>query len=329
LLPGLYLYTTTDGKGEPIRDISIDTNPLAEHLVTVRSENGIDPYVDIYEQAKKQAELGEKDDDDSKDEEIIYSDELYKWMEDVADLFHPEDAEVTPYYIHCKKHDGNVLEDTLPYIDQIYIAWGYSDHEALSKLVAFEPQGFVNYDLNKGAGGRYIYMAYTRTDKKSEGITNLFISSPTVYPENPTEIKRLTHGSTTVRYELVENLNLNKGTGGAHLYLYATKNSAAGEPIRGMWTRNSVLEEYPIGFAITTVKVADDNGYTNQDPDLNKGAWGKYIYLIVRRERPAASSLAGMLIGVGSVVAISLLLATGATVAAVVVVKRKKNRHIQ
>lgn len=329
LIPGLYLYTTTDGKSEPIRDISIDTNPLVEHMVTVRSENGIDPYADIHEQAKKQAELGNKDDKDSKDEEIIYSDELYKWMEDVADLFHPEDAEVTPYYIHCKKHDGNVLEDTLPYIDQIYIAWGDSAHEALSKLVAFEPQGFVNYDLNKGAGGKYVYMAYTRTDKKSEGITDLIVSNPFVHTANPAETWRLKHGSTVVRYDLVANVNLNEGAIGNPLYLYATKNSAAGEPIRGMWTRNSVLEEYPQGFAITTVKFADEKGYTNDDPDLNKGALGKYIYLIVRRERPATSSLAGMLIGVGSVVAISLLLATGATVAAVVVVKRKKNRHVQ
>ena len=217
----------------------------------------------------------------------------------------------------------------MPYIDQIYIAWGDSAHEALSKLVAFEPQGFVNYDLNKGAGGKYVYMAYTRTDKKSEGITDLIVSNPFVHTENPKETMRLKHGSTVVRYDLVSNVNLNEGAIGNHLYLYATKNSAAGEPIRGMWTRNDVIEEYPQGFAITTVKFADENGYTNKDPDLNKGALGKYIYLIVRRERPAASSMTGMLIGVGSVVAIVVLLATGATVAAVVVVKRKKNRHIQ
>jgi hypothetical protein len=199
----------------------------------------------------------------------------------------------------------------------------------VSKLVAFEPQGFVNYDLNKGAFGKYIYMAYTRTDKKSEGITDLIVSDPFVHTENPKETMRLQHGSTVVRYDLVSNVNLNKGTGGHPLHLYATKNSAAGEPIRGMWTRNDVIEEYPQGFAITTVKFADEKGYTNTDPDLNKGALGKYIYLIVRRERPAATSLTGTLIGVGSIVAISLLLVSGVTVSAIVFVKRKKNRHIQ
>jgi hypothetical protein len=96
-----------------------------------------------------------------------------------------------------------------------------------------------------------------------------------------------------------------------------------------MWTRNDVIEEYPQGFAITTVKFVDEKGYTNKDPDLNMGALGKYIYLIVRRERPAASSMTGTLIGVGSVVAVSILLAAGITTAAVIYVKRKKDRSAQ
>ena len=324
LAPRIYLYTTTLGEGEPIQDISIDSDPLKQDWITAVSENRVEAYTDIYNQATKQAKLGSQEDSDKRDEEIVYTDELYKWMGEIADMFDPEGRDVSSFYIHYKKHSSGIVEHVLPYISEIYIADGSSKEIALTKLVSYQPDGYIDCDLNKKAGGRYVYLAYKRTDSKSEAITDLAIFTG----ENPSESRRIVlDNNVSIRYDLVANVDLNSKAGGDYLYLYATTNTKAGGALRNLWINGSEVSKTTDSYIESTVLRADDNGFNDSDPDLNDGAGGSYLYLIMKREIPKAedSNSAGALLGSGSLIAICVLLGVGAIAAlAVVYFKRKK-----
>ena len=327
LAPRIYLYTSTEGKTDPIYDICIDVNPIKEGWVTARSENGINPYTDLYEEAKKHATLGAKDDSDYHDEEIVYSDQLYKWMDSVAGMFNPKNNKVSPFYIHCKMYEGSSIEEALPYIGEIYVAEGGSAHEALTKLIAYAPDGFIDYDFNKGTwvGSNYVYMAYKRTANVSDAIKELAIFTG----KNPSESKRLTINGTSVRFDLVANVDFNSGAGGDWLYLYATTNSAAGLPIKSLRVSNEVVNRVSGGgFTESTIKRANDSGFTDQDPDLNDGASGNYIYLVAKRdvnkEDLPSWMFGGALFGEGSFRMVFVLAGIAAIVAVLVYGKKKE-----
>ena len=327
LVPRLYLYASTEGETAPIYDLVIDENPLKNGWVTVRSENGCDPFRDISEMARKQAELGSRDDSDSYDNDLIYTDELYKWMDDVADMFDPEDKEVSPFFIHCKKYEGSSIEEALPYIGEIFITEGDSAHEALSALIAFAPDGYIDCDLNEDAGGNFVYLAYKRTDKKSEAITDLAIFEG----KNPSGSKRINVGNgKTARYDLIVNVDLNSEAGGDYLYLYATTSVDAGDPIRSLRISDEEVSLTKNGITESTVRRADANGFTDEDPDLNNGAGGDYLYLIAKRgvSEEDQARLVASLFGSGSVGTVLILAGIGIFVAfAVLFVKKRKNRR--
>lgn len=345
LIPKLYLYTTTSGEGEPIYDISIDNNPLKEGWITARSENELEPFYDIYQQAKKHAELGAKDDTDSYDSEIVYTDELYKWMDEVATLFNPAKEKINPFFIHCKKIESDApVKEVLPYISEIYVAAGGSKLDALSQLAAYEPHGYLDRDLNEGAGGDYVYIAYRRTDDRNDAITDIAISFTDTSD-------RIWIGQTKDKlapYDLASHVNLNSGVWkptADSLYLYVSKspNTLIGEPINDLDTYNhsySTKDENGFWTDVTAYKAFYDNfnghyylqrelGVQDGDPDLNDGAGGKYIYLIMKRTPPSdnASDMSGegTILGPGSIVAICTLTGVAILVcAAIVIVNRKK-----
>ena len=325
LAPRMYLYTSKEGKDEPIREIIIDKTPLRDGWVTVASETGINPFADLYEEAANHAKLGDKDDSDSYDSEIIYTDELYKWMEQVADMFDPAGGEITPFYIHCKKYDGNSIEDALPYIEKIFIAYSDSQNDAIAQLIAFEPDGFVDYDLNRNAGWPYIYIAYKRTASRSNAITDLAVFTGS----NPADSRRIVVGNgVDARYDLVANVDLNTGVGGSYLYLYATTNSAAGEPIKSLRVSNDVVSKKGNGTMESTVMIAENNAFTKTAADLNKnvGFWSDYIYLVMERDVPSTS--VGALIATGSWISIGVLAGLGITCAVFVCIKKKKKAKV-
>ena len=325
LAPRMYLYTSKEGKDEPIREIIIDKTPLRDGWVTVASETGINPFADLYEEAANHAKLGDKDDSDSYDDEIIYTDELYKWMEQVAGMFDPAGGEITPFYIHCKKYDGNSIEDVLPYIEKIFIAYSDSQNDAIAQLIAFEPDGFVDYDLNRNAGWPYIYIAYKRTASRSNAITDLAVFTGS----NPADSKRIVVGNgVDARYDLVANVDLNTGVGGSYLYLYATTNSAAGEPIKSLRVSNDVVSKTGNGTMESTVMIAENNAFTKTAADLNKnvGFWSDYIYLVMVRDVPSTS--VGALIATGSWISIGVLAGLGIACAVFVCIKKKKKAKV-
>jgi hypothetical protein len=317
--PSFYLYTTTKGNFEPIYDITVDSSPLKNGWETVISNHDKNPYIEVYEMAQKQYELGDKDDSDSYDNEMVYTDQLYKWMQSLVDAFYPPVHLVSHSYIHCKRYEGDSIESVKPYISDIYIADG---NDALAKLAAYKPDGFIDRNFNEGSGGRKVYVAYKRTDDRSKAITDLAV----FVGKNPTESRRINVGSVkNVRYDLVANVDLNCLAGGEWLYLYATKDTEVSEPIRTMHLETKTASDIKNGMVVSTVKFANENGFTDDDPDLNDGASGEYLYLII--EKPEGSGhRSASLFGAGSMASILMLGAVGTAVLvfAVVMERRKK-----
>ena len=279
LLPRLYLYYSTSG-GDPIYDICIDSDPIKNGWVTVRSANGLDPFADVYAQAYEQYELGNQSDWDNYDQEIVYTDSLFEWMDDVATLFDPEDAEAKPFYIHTKTYAEATIEEVKPYIGEIFVAEGDSRHEALSKLVAFSPDGFVDRDLNQDAGGNYVYMAYKRVEKARDALTNLVVYEG----QNPTLSKRMTIDERSVKFTLAADVDLNADAGGKYLYLYTADSKYTGNPITGLNVTEAVDAYLKCGVERVTVKRGDTQGFTTENIDLNKDAGGDSLYLVMTRE---------------------------------------------
>jgi hypothetical protein len=140
----------------------------------------------------------------------------------------------------------NLLSDEDAPITDIYIE-SYRSSPGSTTPAGYEK---IDKDLNKGAGGNYIYLYYSkRTDL--EPITSLYVavgdSSNVTVPEGYTKI----------------DSDLNKGAGGKYIYLCYTRNPYFGS-IKGL--------EVTFGDDIVS-------GYTKIDVDLNKGCGGEYIYL--------------------------------------------------
>ena len=172
-----------------------------------------------------------------------------------------------------------------------------------------------------------------RIDKKAlaegnyEAITELAIFTG----KNPAESKRLTINGVSARFDLVANVDLNSGAGGDWLYLYATTDSAAAYPIKELRISDKIVNRL-VGTLFTefTVKRADNNGFTDQDPDLNDGASGDYLYLVAKRDPDKSMfpswMFGGSLIGDGSIETL-FVLASAAAVVAVFVYSRKKGKE--
>ena len=345
LVPRLYLYTSTVGQGDPIYDICIDSDPIKAGWTTVISENEKEPFHDLYLQAKKQAELGSKDDSDSYDSEIVYTDELYKWMEDVADTFDPGEENIEPFFIHCKKIEGAAdIKELLPYISELFVAAGNTKLDALSQLVAYEPDEYLDFDLNKGSGGDYIYLAYKRTDLRSEAITDIVISEI----DNYDRIWAGKTKDTTAPYDLVSHVDLNSGAvlvTAANLYLYTSKSplAGAGQPINGLYingNQRSTKDESGLWTDYTALKLLYDSFYghyypnreygaANGSPDLNDGASGSYIYLVMTRYHvdDQSSDITGALMGSGSIAAICVFGGVALLIAAAIVYSKRKKKE--
>lgn len=113
----------------------------------------------------------------------------------------------------------------------------------------------VAQDLNEGAGGKYIYLCYSKNDLYPP-ITGLFLTDS--QNEQPP--------SGYYKYPI----DLNAGAGGKWIFLCSTTAPEAGAPITD----------------ITFVKGENapaPTGYIRLDLDLNRGAGGRYIYLCYKR----------------------------------------------
>lgn len=140
------------------------------------------------------------------------------------------------------------------------------------------PPGFwkVPYDLNKGAGGNFIYLATKTCSRQDSG---LVADGPDGLGTPITDLCIITGKSKDIQapvgYTKVEG-DLNYGTGGNFVYLCYHRGQLA-EPISELFVMGGKTAEV----------LSPPPGYAKIDADLNSGALlGEKITLCVQRARP-------------------------------------------
>jgi hypothetical protein len=127
-------------------------------------------------------------------------------------------------------------------------------------------------DLNKGAGGKFIYLCYTTDPACGSPITGIYVYSGKNQTHYPNSGYFHVRNSDNYGPDGSRGADLNKGAGGDYIYLLATRDGS-----------HPPLTYLPL--EITTYKETDLKrfGYYNElnwlPNDLNKGAGGRYIYL--------------------------------------------------
>ncbi len=140
-----------------------------------------------------------------------------------------------------------------------------TDIKILTGKNAPAPDGYIRLDtdLNKGAGGDYIYLCY-KINESTDVITDLFVSV-----SSQSGAPSLGNG-----YVAIDN-DLNSGTKGFHIYL-AKKTARTSDDttdlfgITGLRVITGESAKAPMGYAAISI-------------DLNRRAKGEYIYLCYQR----------------------------------------------
>ncbi len=145
------------------------------------------------------------------------------------------------------------------YIQSIVIT---SDKDYKTAIKTYAGYTLLGKDLNKDAGGDYIYISYNTTNDPDKALKDIRItfdnfSLPGSYTKNPHD--------------------LNKNAGGKYIYLWTTTNAANGKPIKAIDVFFGENADMPTGY--TSLKYNDSNSAA----DLNKDAGGAYIYLGIMR----------------------------------------------
>lgn len=116
------------------------------------------------------------------------------------------------------------------YISQVKCA---QDANAATAKNSLQNAGFtvIDYDLNKGAKGQYIYMGYKTTTDYNQAIKDLrFYSS--LSDLNATNVVFNINGTPCTYAK--DDTDLNKGSGGDYIYACYSKNNLAGPAITGI-----------------------------------------------------------------------------------------------
>lgn len=129
-------------------------------------------------------------------------------------------------------------------------------------------------DLNKGAGGYYIYAYVTKTSDIEKAITDIKFSSSSSRPSGYHSFSSILYSSTANNWYPTSNVDLNDGAGGDYIYGYYKTNSTSflNEPINGLGiiygSSASIKPPWP---------------WEKINKDLNAGAGGDFIYMIYRK----------------------------------------------
>lgn len=119
------------------------------------------------------------------------------------------------------------IPQTGTYISDLAVGSDSDKSKALSSLTndGYTP---IDYDLNKGAGGNYIYLGYKTTTSYADALKDIrFYSDPGDASNFYYELN--INGKACGYY--MYGSDLNKESGGDYIYFFATDNSEAGPPI--------------------------------------------------------------------------------------------------
>jgi hypothetical protein len=154
------------------------------------------------------------------------------------------------------------------YILDVYM--GTSDKNwqtAYQELEKISGINIIGNDLNKGAGGDYMYLGYTTTTDASQAVRNIIIREGQNSPDKTTE-----QGASYTKF----GYDANKGCGSntPYIYLYYTKDAIAGNPLKSI----------DVEIVGQTAAPPSNSGWTKIGFDLNKGVKGSSdIYLWLQR----------------------------------------------
>ena len=165
-----------------------------------------------------------------------------------------------------------------PYITDLYIIAGNSSN--ITPPASYQK---IDVDLNKGAGGKYIYLCYTKQDVASpiQGLEVYYGVDKYPYPSLSYPWRDgVISNSAGFDYP---GIDLNCGAGGDYIYLYQTRVSGILNPYEGYkpWSK---IKEIGVYFARTSASSQVPAGWKRIPVDLNMGAGGFYIYLIYKTE---------------------------------------------
>lgn len=172
-------------------------------------------------------------------------------------------------------------------IRDLIVVGGSSDGAARAAC----PAGWtrVPVDLNQGAGGRWIYLCYSTAGTRAPvvGLALSFSNDSTSTNAGPAVATRL-------------DVDLNAGAGGDWIFLWYTRKGAdlstLPTGLRPYFsTTDSILEMTAVASDTPGVALpgwTQVRGYRARppweavDPDVNRGAGGRYVYLYFRRQIP-------------------------------------------
>lgn len=172
-------------------------------------------------------------------------------------------------------------------VRDVVVVKGTSDQAARAAC----PAGYtrVPVDLNQGAGGRWIYLCYSTAGDAPPIVAMAlsFSSDSRNQWAGPACATRLP-------------VDLNMGAGGDWIHLWYVRRGADTSTIpsgmRGYFTTTDamlslqvVARDQPVTSLPGWTRVAGYRAqppYASVDPDLNRGAGGKYIYLFFQRQIP-------------------------------------------
>ncbi|MPW24203.1 hypothetical protein GC105_00115 [Alkalibaculum sp. M08DMB] len=135
-----------------------------------------------------------------------------------------------------------------------------------NKNVATDGSSYPGYtmidkDLNKDAGGDYIYLWYNTTTDPDKALRDIrftydsFKDIPQFYTKN--------------------DHDLNKGASGAYIYMWTTKQKSIGKPITGINIYYGENADMPSGYEVGLV----NNKESKTRAELNYKAGGEFIFL--------------------------------------------------
>ena len=165
------------------------------------------------------------------------------------------------------------------YISDVMVVYGWSESGAKEKLREAGYLEYVDKDLNDGTGSsQWIYLGYKRTDDPKKAIRNLLI----YHQSEPT-----TRTHQNAQYTLVSDVNLNRHCHAMSddLFMYYTRDAAAGYPITALYVNKTPVEykKDEQGYHKT---VQGGTGFGATYIDLNRTAGGDYIYLVMVSQPP-------------------------------------------
>lgn len=168
------------------------------------------------------------------------------------------------------------------YIKEVAVCGSKSASEAKQRL---KEEGYIVIDVDMTSGkGRKIYIGYKTTETYSEAITNLLIMNGKDYSGQNHTVKYLENYYKPAKVIQCGDFNgdLNQSAGGDYLYLYYTKEelsqTAQARHGKGVITEINVLY-YSDKKSSSDWTPMYNGKSTYGDPDCNRKAGGKYIYI--------------------------------------------------